>query len=346
MKISILGYQDKGNPKLCKLVNAATKAYIRGRNEPVILAQNNSTLIEDDSEFESLCVPFLGMKHGVKFDMTPIKFGGKGGMYIEQEFFPFEFDDEKLFFNIQKPTKEDLDTYEWFELNSHIMESNNMRRKHEKLVTEDIPIQEWRKRLGMQPENIVEKTLENTTQHYMRVECESRDDPRRHIRSRAPGLRCLRQKETVATDTLFPSIISDRGNTCLQFFCGVDSDRWEVYPLKKESNNHEALQDYCRQIAIPNTLRSDNAKSEISHKWIKHCRDYCIKTEYTEPNHPQQNPAECRVSHLNRMVRQCLKAFNAPIGLYDWCVKWVKDVHNVSASHKLNWKTPNEYSFL
>ena len=218
MKISILGYQDKGNPKLCKLVNAATKAYIRGRNEPVILAQNNSTLIEDDSEFESLCVPFLGMKHGVKFDMTPIKFGGKGGMYIEQEFFPFEFDDEKLFFNIQKPTKEDLDTYEWFELNSHIMESNNMRRKHEKLATEDIPIQEWRKRLGMQPENIVKKTLENTTQHYMRVECESRDDPRRHIRSRAPGLRCLRQKETVATDTLFPLIISDRGNTCLQFF--------------------------------------------------------------------------------------------------------------------------------
>ena len=92
-------------------------------------------------------------------------------------------------------------------------------------------------------------------------------------------------------------------------------------------------------------MRSDNAKSEISHKWIKHCRDYCIKTEYTEPTHPQQNPAERRVSHLNRMVRQCLKAFNAPIGLYDWCVKWVKDVHNVSASHKLNWKTPDEYYY-
>ena len=86
-----------------------------------------------------------------------------------------------------------------------------------KMVTEHIPIQEWRKKLGMQPENIVEKTLENTTQHYMRLECESRDDPRRHIRSRAPGLRCLRQKETVATDSLFPSITSDRGNTYLQF---------------------------------------------------------------------------------------------------------------------------------
>ena len=45
------------------------------------------------------------------------------------------------------------------------------------------------------------------------------------------------------------------------------------------------------------------------------------------------------------MVRQCLKAFNALIGLYDWCVKWVKDVHNVSASHKLNWKTLNEYCY-
>ena len=58
VKISILGYQDKRNPELCKLVNTATKAYIRGRNESVILYQNNSTLIENDSEFESLCVPF------------------------------------------------------------------------------------------------------------------------------------------------------------------------------------------------------------------------------------------------------------------------------------------------
>ena len=45
------------------------------------------------------------------------------------------------------------------------------------------------------------------------------------------------------------------------------------------------------------------------------------------------------------MGRQCLKAFNAPIGLYDWCVKWVKDVDNVSASHTLNWKTPDEYYY-
>ena len=43
------------------------------------------------------------------------------------------------------------------------------------------------------------------------------------------------------------------------------------------------------------------------------------------------------------MVRQCIKAYNAPVGLYDWRVKWVKDIHNVSASHKLKWKTPDEY---
>ena len=103
--------------------------------------------------------------------------------------------------------------------------------------------------------------------------------------------------ETVATDTLFPSIKSDRGNNVLQFFTGCTSKRWEVYPLKSEAYNYKALQDFCRQIGIPNTLRSDNAKSEQGGRWLQHCRDFCIKTEYTEPHHPHQNPAERQADH-------------------------------------------------
>ena len=127
-------------------------------------------------------------------------------------------------------------------------------------------------------------------------------------------------------------------------FTGCTSKRWGVYPLKSEAYNYKALQDFCRQIGIPNTLRSDNAKSEQGGRWLQHCRDFCIRTEYTEPHHPQQNPAEQQAEHLNRMVRVALKMTNAPLTKYDWCAKWVKDVHNSTALKSLNWKTPLEIS--
>ena len=57
----------------------------------------------------------------------------------------------------------------------------------------------------------------NTTQHYLRMECESRNDQKGHIKTRTPRLRQKRLNETVATDTLFPSIKSNQGNNVLQF---------------------------------------------------------------------------------------------------------------------------------
>ena len=75
-KIQFLGYQDQGDPKTCPVVNAVTKAHPRGYDKPIILLQNNATLINDDNEKESLCVPFACMEHGVKIDMVPTKYGG------------------------------------------------------------------------------------------------------------------------------------------------------------------------------------------------------------------------------------------------------------------------------
>ena len=43
------------------------------------------------------------MAHGIKFDLIPTKYGGKGGMTIEENFFPFEYNDEKLCLKITKP---------------------------------------------------------------------------------------------------------------------------------------------------------------------------------------------------------------------------------------------------
>ena len=84
-------------------MNAVTKNP-RDYQKPIILLHNNATLIGDENEKESLCVPFACMAHGIKIDMVPTKYGGKGGMTVEGDFIPFDFDDEKLFIKIQKPT--------------------------------------------------------------------------------------------------------------------------------------------------------------------------------------------------------------------------------------------------
>ena len=88
-----------------------------------------------------------------------------------------------MFIKIQKPTQENLDIYKWYELTSPV---SHLRRKHDKLVASNIPIKEWKKRLAWQPEELIDKTLNNTTQHYLRMECESRNDPRKHIKTRTP----------------------------------------------------------------------------------------------------------------------------------------------------------------
>jgi hypothetical protein len=341
-KTAMSGYQDKAPPKVCPIVNAATKVRIPGRESPVIFILNYATLIDDSTEMESLCVPFEMMRHGVKMDLTPTKYGGDGGMRIEEEFFPFQFDNEKLFFDIEHPTPEDMEIYDWYELTSPYPFLNDVRRKKGQVLETDIPISEWRKRFAMLPEDIVRKTLLATTQYYMSTEAETRQDPRRHLKSRTPGIRSRRQNETVASDTFFPSVTSDRGNSCSQIFVGTESDCWEVYPLKTESHNGIALQDYTRQIGAPTNVKTDNAQSEVGATWTAHCREQCIGTTTTEPHSPWQNPAENRIGSLGSMVRNTMRTFNVPLKKHDWVQKWCCDVHNHVANRKNGWRTPIE----
>jgi hypothetical protein len=203
---------------------------------------------------------------------------------------------------------------------------------------------EWKKQLALVPDEVIKKTLAATTQYYLTTEAETRQDPRRHLKSRLPGLRLPRQHETVATDTFFLSITSDRGNTCSQFFVGVDTNRWEVYPLKTKSHNGTALQDYTQRVGAPRTLKSDRAQSEVGSTWTKHCQDACIETKSTEPHSPWQNPAEKQIGTLGSMVRNVMRTFKVPLKKHDWVQKWVCDVHNILANRRLGWRTPLEKS--
>jgi hypothetical protein len=85
----------------------------------------------------------------------------------------------------------------------------------------------------MLPEDVERRTvLDATTQLYMEVENEHRNEPREHYQSRCPGLCNFRQHETVASDTYFPTKVTNQGHTCSQMFVGLDSDFWVTYPMK------------------------------------------------------------------------------------------------------------------
>jgi hypothetical protein len=189
---------------------------------------------------------------------------------------------------------------------------NEVRHNKKKVLETDIPISEWRECWSMLPEDIVWKTLLATTQYCMSTKANTRQNPRQHLKSRTLGIRSRRQNEAVLSGKFSPAMTSDRGNTCSQMFVGTDSDRWEVYLLKIESQNGVALQVYTRQVGAPTNLKSDNAQSEIGSTWISHCREQCIGTTTTEPHSPWQNPAKKWIGSLGSMVRNTRQQFKVP----------------------------------
>ena len=90
-----------------------------------------------------------------------------------------------MYWEISKPTRDDLDTLRLFELNPPALLGEMRIRRQKKIeMPHNIPWEEWRHRLAMLPEEIVKQTvLDATTQLYMEVENENRNEPREHYKS-------------------------------------------------------------------------------------------------------------------------------------------------------------------
>ena len=58
----------------------------------------------------------------------------------------------------------------------------------------------------MLSKEVVKKTLSNTTHYYFNVDTDNSKDTSRYNKYCFPGLMYPRQQETLASDTLFPTI--------------------------------------------------------------------------------------------------------------------------------------------
>ena len=154
-----------------------------------------------------------------------------------------------------------------------------------------------------------------------------------------------RLAEIVATDTYFASRKSLEGYYCSQVYLGCTSGIIEHYGMKTESEFLDTYKDFMRERGIPHTLRRDNAQSENSNKIKEVHRDLIISDQFTEPYHPQQNPAEAgAVRFLKHNIEVLLNKTGSPDNLWFLCGKYLCDVYNVCANPNNDWKIPNQAS--
>ena len=103
----------------------------------------------------------------------------------------FDWNDECVFFNISKPSTSDLDTYEVYELNSPLPPSPITRRLPDPTRNDkykSIPMGGLRKGFGHTPEKVIKKSLDNTTQYYLDIPEEIRENSQNYFRNRFPSL--------------------------------------------------------------------------------------------------------------------------------------------------------------
>ena len=334
------------------VVSAVTKATISNLAEPVLLKVNYATYISnehDSNESESLLTTMDMGFHGIKIEGIHPN-DPKCGITVDGKFLKFDWDDDTIFFSISKPTEEELDHYDIYELNSPLPLAEMTSRKRRVPTPKwesgfhSIPMSELRKRFAYVPDEIITKTLQNTTQFYIDVMEENQSNPQKHFRKRFKAIHSYRQNEDVATDFVYFSKNSSQGHKGGQFFVGLTSKRWKFYPLKKECQNSDALLDYIRTRGPMKTLHSDNAQSEIGSKWTKILRDYAIATKTSEPHHQHQNGAEPEWGRLGNMMKNVMRQSACPIQLCHWVAIYCCQLNDHLSRRSLNYKTPLEVS--
>jgi len=113
------------------VVSAVTKATVSNISNPIIFKVHYATLISDDNELESLCTTMDLGAHGVQIEGIHPHANTRCGLTVNNKFMEFDWDNESIFFQISKPTEEELETYDIFELNSPLPNTDRVRRVKE-----------------------------------------------------------------------------------------------------------------------------------------------------------------------------------------------------------------------
>jgi hypothetical protein len=171
--------------------------------------------------------------------------------------------------------------------------------------------------LGM---SLVLHTLDHATQFYW---LDSRLPMRKHYKRRFTVANVCRLNEVVATDTYFSDtpdldagLLGHGGTKMVQLFCGCQSLLTAVYRMRREGNTSGTLENCIRQYGAPNSLFTENAKSQIHKAVHENLRMYAIKDFQLEPHHSLQIVVYRKLKSLVTLLSIVL----ALLLLYGFCV--------------------------
>jgi len=106
------------------------------------------------------------------------------------------------------------------------------------------------------------------------------------------------------TDTMFSKVgTSLRGNTCAQVITDGNGAVF-VYPMKSKSEAGNQLLNLIQQVGVTNELHRDGApEMGGDSKFNRICREYKIRSTFTEPYSPWQNRCQNMIGVLSRKVK-------------------------------------------
>jgi hypothetical protein len=129
---------------------------------------------------------------------------------------------------------------------------------------------------------------------------------------------------------MFSTSKSLRGNKCAQVF--TDGRGYDLfYPMKKESEASEAMNEVIRTVGVPKELVSDGARAETKGEFAKVCKEYRVKQRVTEPYSGWQNRAEAAIREVKRGIRRATARARSPRRLWDYCGEWVAATRRLTA---------------
>ena len=347
---AIAGMQGGTFPVVC----AAAIAIDPSTAQETIIIINQAAYNPDLAQHESLLHTDQARFHGVKVNDIPEcytdGYGNPGlqNLRIDHHTIPLCHDGAKCFLRVREPTPLEWQSNPFLELTSPepwgSLAGTQRRTQRDATITPE-KLADWRRRLGNIPENVVIRTLQNSTQFVETVEAETRSTPRKHFVCRLPMLRPRRLSEGFFTDPFFPDITSVRGYNVAQMFRGDKSGYLVAEFAKGKGYAPYTLQNFIRNVGAPAYIGSDNALEETGGEWGSICRTTCIAQRTSEADYQNQNKVERTIQDVKRKTKMIIDRNDAPENFWCYAVAYAVELSNHTAAKRIGWKTPYEMHF-
>ena len=176
---------------------------------------------------------------------------------------------------------------------------------------------------GWLKENIIQKTIENTTQLARLPHSELL---KVHYKSPNPALNVPRRDEDLASDTFFsdtPAV--DGGETMAQVYIGTKSHTYHAYGMHREKQFINTFKQCVLEHGAPKRLLTDRARAEDSTQVQLFLQLMLIGRWFSEAHKQFQNPMERGIQQLKLRVNVNIVLDRTGAPAYTWllCLLYV-----------------------